>query len=64
MNEEWAKLSEEKSQVNFEVALKKNWEGTDASTGQKISGPVYIIAAASVQVNRNPSEKYFRVIVY
>jgi PAS domain S-box-containing protein len=48
MDMQWEKLINEKQDVSFELQLKRTWEDVD-SNGTRISGPVYIIAAAGVQ---------------
>jgi signal transduction histidine kinase len=43
-------LAEKRQSINFEIALKKRWEGRDETTGEAFSRPAYIIAQASPQL--------------
>jgi hypothetical protein len=43
-------LAEKRQSINFEIALKKRWEGVDETTGETFSRPAYIIAQASPQL--------------
>ena len=47
MDIEWSKLVDRRLPVSFELRLKKAWEASDPVTGKAISGPTYIILAAS-----------------
>ncbi|KAF2431352.1 hypothetical protein EJ08DRAFT_713029 [Tothia fuscella] len=49
MAENWRRLTEEKRAVSFELALYKPWHSIDPTTSEQITGPSYIIAAATVQ---------------
>jgi hypothetical protein len=56
MEKAWSDLVQEGKPVSLELALKKPWEGIDPTTGEKITGRTYIIAASSPQ---NISETTF-----
>ena len=47
MDREWKKLVEDRIAVSFELRLKRHWESIDPVTGENISGPAYILAAAA-----------------
>ena len=47
MGIEWSKLVDKRLPVAFELQLKKAWEASDPVTKKPISGPTYIILAAS-----------------
>ena len=47
---EWSRLVDKREPVSFELRLKKLWEAIDPANNRAISGPTYIIAAASPQV--------------
>ena len=47
MDIEWSKLVDRRLPVSFELRLKKAWEALDPVTEKAITGPTYIIAAAS-----------------
>jgi hypothetical protein len=49
MEKGWMELVQEGKAINLELALKHPWEGVDPTTGEKITGRTYIIAAASPQ---------------